>query len=128
VATDYDAPRTTDTDEVQEHNLTALKAQRPEAAADLGDDADLVEDGFDLPVGDLTGEDLTVRLVPRQADEFTCTVCYLVHHRSQLGDRQQTYTGRCRCKQEPWDPRRRSRSAESGLAVSLPSGAGTVLL
>jgi len=86
VATDYDAPRTTDT---EEHNLAALTAQRSEAAADP------VQDGFDLPVGDLTGEDLPVRLVPRQADEFTCTACYLVHRRSQLADRQQTVCSDC---------------------------------
>jgi hypothetical protein len=25
-----------------------------------------------------------VRVVPKQADEFTCSRCFLVHHRSQL--------------------------------------------
>ena len=25
-----------------------------------------------------------IRVLPRQADEFTCTSCFLVHHRSQL--------------------------------------------
>jgi hypothetical protein len=25
-----------------------------------------------------------VRVIPRQADEFTCSTCFLVHHRSQL--------------------------------------------
>jgi hypothetical protein len=25
-----------------------------------------------------------VRVLPRQADEFTCMSCFLVHHRSQL--------------------------------------------
>ena len=33
---------------------------------------------------DLSGEVLTVRALPRQADEFTFTRCFLVHHRSQL--------------------------------------------
>ena len=33
---------------------------------------------------DLSGEEMSVRVVPRQADEFTCTSCFLVHHRSQL--------------------------------------------
>ena len=27
---------------------------------------------------------LSVRVLPRQADEFTCMTCFLVHHRSQL--------------------------------------------
>ena len=26
----------------------------------------------------------TVRVLPRQSDEFTCASCFLVHHRSQL--------------------------------------------
>ncbi|MEJ5868866.1 DUF4193 family protein [Pseudokineococcus sp. 5B2Z-1] len=25
-----------------------------------------------------------MRVLPRQADEFTCSSCFLVHHRSQL--------------------------------------------
>ncbi len=25
-----------------------------------------------------------MRVLPRQADEFTCSRCFLVHHRSQL--------------------------------------------
>ena len=29
-------------------------------------------------------EELTVHVVPRQDDEFTCSQCFLVHHASQL--------------------------------------------
>jgi hypothetical protein len=25
-----------------------------------------------------------VRVIPKQADEFTCSSCFLVHHRSRL--------------------------------------------
>ena len=28
----------------------------------------------------------SVRVLPRQADEFTCGRCFLVHHRSQLAE------------------------------------------
>jgi hypothetical protein len=38
---------------------------------------------YELPGADLSGEEFTVRVVPRQADEFTCTGCFLVHHRSR---------------------------------------------
>ena len=41
-------------------------------------------EGFELPGADLSNEELSVRVLPRQADEFTCSVCFLVHHRSQL--------------------------------------------
>ena len=37
-----------------------------------------------MPGADLSGEDLTMPVVPKQADEFTCTSCFLVQHRSRL--------------------------------------------
>ncbi len=84
MATDYDSPRTTE-DEIGEDSLEELKARRAEAqtgAVDV-DEADLAE-ALELPGADLSGEELTVRVLPRQADEFTCSRCFLVHHRSQL--------------------------------------------
>ena len=41
-----------------------------------------------LERADLSGEELSVRVLPRQADEFTCSRCFLVHHRSQLASNQ----------------------------------------
>ena len=35
---------------------------------------------------DLSDEELVVRVIPKQADEFTCSSCFLVHHRSRLAD------------------------------------------
>jgi len=66
--------------------LETLKARRAETTADLGDDPDPLEAEFDLPGANLSGEDLTIRVLPAQVDEFTCTSCYLVQHRSQLSD------------------------------------------
>ncbi|MHB8340951.1 MAG: DUF4193 domain-containing protein [Mycobacteriales bacterium] len=85
MATDYDTPRT-DADEAPEQSLEALKARRAETAADLGDEVDPFEAELDLPGADLGDEELVVRVMPKQADEFTCTRCFLVHHRSQLAD------------------------------------------
>ena len=95
MATDYDKPRTVDTDEAPQQNLQALKAARADSHASLGDDADPLEGALDLPDADPSGEALTVRVLPRQADEFTCTSCYLVHHRSQLADRRSTVCVDC---------------------------------
>jgi hypothetical protein len=33
---------------------------------------------------ELSGEELTVPVLPRHADEFTCSGCFLVVHRSRL--------------------------------------------
>ena len=84
MATDYDAPRKTD-DELAEDSLEELKAQRANKAASAVD-VDEVElaENLELPGADLSDESLTVRVIPRQADEFTCSKCFLVHHRSQL--------------------------------------------
>lgn len=95
MATDYDTPRTTDADDVSEQSLEALKARRADAAADLGDDQDPFEAELDLPGADLSGEELTVRVLPRQADEFTCSSCFLVHHRSQLADERRKICKDC---------------------------------
>jgi hypothetical protein len=84
MATDYDAPRKTD-DELAEDSLEELKAQRANKSASAVD-VDEVElaENLELPGADLSDESLTVRVIPRQADEFTCSKCFLVHHRSQL--------------------------------------------
>jgi hypothetical protein len=82
VATDYDAPRKTD-EELAEDSLEELKAQRatnPQVEVDEND----VSDSVELPGADLSDESLTVRVLPKQADEFTCSKCFLVMHRSRI--------------------------------------------
>ncbi len=84
MATDYDAPRKTDED-ISEDSIEELKSRRVDKASAIVDDdeADSAE-GFELPGADLSSEELSVRVVPKQADEFTCSSCFLVRHRSQL--------------------------------------------
>lgn len=90
MAQDYDAPRRTESDDVSEDSLEELKARRNEAqssAVDI-DETDTAE-SFELPGADLSGEELSVRVVPKQSDEFTCSSCFLVHHRSRFaGERK----------------------------------------
>jgi hypothetical protein len=76
---DYDAPL--DADE----SLEDLAGRRNDPAAAVSDidEPDVVE-SYELPGADLSDEELTVRVVPKQADEFTCSSCFLVHHRSRL--------------------------------------------
>jgi hypothetical protein len=87
MATDYDAPRRTDDSDLGEDSLEELKARRTEAQSGSVDvDEAEVAEGFELPGADLSGEELTVRVLPMQTDEFRCSRCFLVHHRSQLAD------------------------------------------
>ncbi|GAA3429840.1 DUF4193 domain-containing protein [Streptosporangium sandarakinum] len=84
MATDYDSPRKTD-DDLNEDSLQELQARRTDKSSgsiDI-DETDLAE-SLELPGADLSNEELSLRVIPRQADEFTCARCFLVHHRSQL--------------------------------------------
>ncbi|CAN5476091.1 DUF4193 domain-containing protein [soil metagenome] len=85
MATDYDAPRRNETDDVSEDSVEELQTRRNEAQSAVVDvdETDSAEN-FELPGADLSGEELSVRVVPKQADEFTCSSCFLVHHRSRL--------------------------------------------
>lgn len=88
MATDYDAPRVAEPD--ADESLEELKSRRSNDAATAVidvDDGDPV-DSFDLPDADLTGEELTVRIVPKQADEFVCSSCFLVQHHARLALRK----------------------------------------
>ncbi|NLU84536.1 DUF4193 domain-containing protein [Rhodococcus sp. HNM0569] len=83
--TDYDAPRVTVDDEIATDSLEALQVKRTNSQTSAADveESDTAE-SFELPGADLSGEELTVKVVPKQRDEFTCTRCFLVHHRSNL--------------------------------------------
>ena len=99
MATDYDAPRRSEADDLAEDSLEELKARRNENQSGVVDvDESDTAESFELPGADLSslsGEDLTVRVVPKQADEFTCSKCFLVHHRSRLAEE---YNGQPICR------------------------------
>ena len=83
MATDYDTPRKTD-EELHEESLEELKARRADAQSgqvDI-DEAEAAE-SLELPGADLSGEELTVNVVPKQEDECTCSRCFLVKHIGQ---------------------------------------------
>ena len=72
MAQDYDSPRNKDEDE---ESLQALgkSSQNTSNAED-----------YELPGADLSNEDASVTVIPMQGDEFICSECFLVKHRSQL--------------------------------------------
>ena len=85
MATDYDAPRRNESDELGEDSLEEHKARRAEAqSSSVDDDETDFNEALELPGADLSNEELTVRVLPKQEDEFTCSRCFLVHHRSRL--------------------------------------------
>jgi formylmethanofuran dehydrogenase subunit E len=84
MATDYDAPRKTD-EELNEDSIEELKARRLDKNSGKVDEDEVeAAESFELPGADLSHEELSVQVLPKQSDEFTCSQCFLVHHRSQL--------------------------------------------
>lgn len=98
--TDYDAPRRNQIEDPEEESLVALKARRTDTksgAVDI-DETDLNE-ALVLPGADLSNlsdDELTVRVLPKQADEFTCSTCFLVHHTSRIGRKARNGQAVCR--------------------------------
>jgi hypothetical protein len=87
MATDYDAPRVSVEDEIGADSLEALKVNRADTQSPTVDveEPDTAE-SFELPGADLSDEELTVKVLPKQKDEFTCSRCFLVQHRSNLAE------------------------------------------
>ncbi len=86
--TDYDTPRPSSVEDPDTDPLDAISTARKEAQSPNVDlDETDTADGIELPGADLTalsGDELTMPVIPRQADEFTCTSCFLVQHRTRL--------------------------------------------
>src|SRR5689334_25114840 len=87
-STDYDAARRPVVD-LGEDSLEELKARRSAQLPALDVDETELAEGFELPGADLSGEELTVAVVPMRTDEFRCSRCFLVRHRSQLASQRE---------------------------------------
>lgn len=78
---DYDSPRAKDE---EEESLEALGQASASAPVNIDDDENALAEDYELPGADLSNEDDSVTVIPMQSDEFICSECYLVKHRSQL--------------------------------------------
>jgi hypothetical protein len=77
MATDYDAPRKADDDT---ESIEAIKERVPATTGASDTEVDDSGDSFSIP--DVVSEDLEVVVLPPQYDEFTCSNCFIVKHRS----------------------------------------------
>jgi hypothetical protein len=80
---DYDSPRRPPIDD--DDGLDELKARSRAAWSPAPglDEADTAE-GLEMPGADMSGEELTVPVVPIRADELRCCRCFLVQHRNRF--------------------------------------------
>ncbi|MFJ4210775.1 DUF4193 domain-containing protein [Paenarthrobacter sp. NPDC089675] len=84
MATDYDDLRP-EVKEAQEQSLEALQtAKAPTAMTAVLEVEESDEPDSSTPAGEFIAEELIVNVIPPQEDEFTCSSCFLVHHRSQI--------------------------------------------
>ncbi|MFH5879334.1 DUF4193 family protein [Arthrobacter sp. NA-172] len=84
MAADYDDLRP-EVKEAQERSLEAVQsANAPtpmRAVLEVEGSDDLDTEG---PGGEIVAEELVINVVPQGRDEFTCSSCFLVRHRSQI--------------------------------------------
>lgn len=80
-ASDYDARRV-DVDSADKTTLRELATLPTATTAVVDEDPNDVH-FFELPGADLSGEELSITVIPQQKDEFTCSCCFLVQHRSR---------------------------------------------
>ena len=83
-ASDYDARRVSDVETADKSSLRELGRDLPKLSTVVVDDDPNDIPFFELPGADLSGEELSVTVIPARADEFTCSSCHLVVHRSRL--------------------------------------------
>jgi hypothetical protein len=87
IRSDYDTRRVSDAEARDASALRELAPVLPAASTAAADDDPLDPNDavfFELPGADLSGEELSVTVIPQRRDEFTCSSCFLVQHRSRL--------------------------------------------
>ena len=82
--TDYDARRVSDADTQDKPSLRELAPTLQGSVTTVVDEDPNDVHFFELPGADLSGEELSVTVIPQRADEFTCSSCFLVQHRSRM--------------------------------------------
>src|SRR5690606_1992465 len=88
MATDYDASRKTE-DEQKEQSLEARRlttGDLDKTSGKVDEDETEAAEAYELPGADLSHVTLDIEVTPKQADEFTCTGCFLVQHKSRRSD------------------------------------------
>jgi hypothetical protein len=80
---DYDARRGSDVDVAERSALRDLGPAVVRSSPTIVDEDPNDVPFFELPGADLSGEELTMAVIPMRSDEFTCSSCFLVQHRTR---------------------------------------------
>jgi hypothetical protein len=82
-STDYDAPRRPAEEDESQQEMQVRRAA-PDQRGTVDDDESQLAQRFEQSGTDQVDDELTAVVVEVQDDEFTCSRCFLVHHRNQL--------------------------------------------
>jgi len=82
VTQDYDARKSSSLE--AEDSLDEIIARKPEQPVGVAEDENDLAFEMELAGGEDINDELNIRPVPQQSNEFTCRSCFLVKHRSQL--------------------------------------------
>ena len=85
---DYDARKSSSLE--AEDSLDEIIARKPEQPVGVAEDENDLAFEMELAGGDDINDELNIRPVPQQSNEFTCRSCFLVKHRSQLVNEKKT--------------------------------------
>jgi hypothetical protein len=78
-----------------EDSLEEIIARKPEQPVGVAEDENDLAFEMELAGGEEINDELSIRPVPVQANEFTCRSCFLVKHRSQLANEKKTLCRDC---------------------------------
>ncbi len=78
-----------------EDSLEEIIARKPEQPVGVAEDENDLAFEMELAGGDEINDELSIRPVPEQPNEFTCRSCFLVKHRSQLANEKKTLCRDC---------------------------------
>ncbi len=81
---DYDVRKPTSIE--AEDSLDELITRKPEQPVGVAEDEDDLAFEMELAGSEEVADELSIKPVPKQENEFTCSRCFLVKHKSQLAN------------------------------------------
>lgn len=74
----------------RQHHRAPGTGRGPVTVVAVIDPAEIeLADSYELPGAELAPEEQALEIIAEQADEFTCSGCFLVRHRSQMAKEKQ---------------------------------------
>jgi len=78
-----------------EDSLEEIIARKPEQPVGVAEDENDLAFEMELAGGEEINDELSIRPVPVQHNEFTCRSCFLDKHRSQMANEKKTLCRDC---------------------------------